>query len=82
VSPSSTPKARQAMCKALVAEFVATACLASTFLATAFSKAGFKTDDFPETMNYYCKAISLPMFPTLTAKQQEFVIATLRSILT
>jgi dTDP-4-amino-4,6-dideoxygalactose transaminase len=37
-------------------------------------KFGFKKGDFPISEKYYEKALSLPMFPTLTEKEQDFVI--------
>lgn len=42
---------------------------------------GFKAGDFPEAEDYYAGAISLPMFPDLTAKDQDFVIETLKKLL-
>jgi len=35
---------------------------------------GFKPGDFPRTENFYAQEISLPLFPGLTQKQQEYVI--------
>ncbi len=35
---------------------------------------GWKDGDFPYAEAYYKNCISLPMFPTLTAKEQDFVI--------
>lgn len=35
---------------------------------------GFKKGDFPESENYYSACLSLPMYPSLTAEEQEFVI--------
>lgn len=42
---------------------------------------GFKTGYCPEAELYFKEAISLPMFPTLVASQQEKVIDTLREAL-
>jgi dTDP-4-amino-4,6-dideoxygalactose transaminase len=42
---------------------------------------GFNPGDFPEAENYYENAISLPMFPGLSEKGQDYVIDTLRDIL-
>jgi len=39
-----------------------------------FSALGFCKGDFPESEDYYSKAISLPLFPTLTELQQRHVI--------
>ncbi|PKG43445.1 UDP-4-amino-4,6-dideoxy-N-acetyl-beta-L-altrosamine transaminase [Psychroflexus sp. MES1-P1E] len=38
---------------------------------------GWKEGDMPQAENYYKHCISLPMFPTLTAEEQEFVITTI-----
>ncbi|WP_242918157.1 UDP-4-amino-4,6-dideoxy-N-acetyl-beta-L-altrosamine transaminase [Pontibacter liquoris] len=35
---------------------------------------GFKKGDFPEAENYYSQCLSLPMYPSLTPEEQEFVI--------
>lgn len=35
---------------------------------------GFKLGDFPIAEDYYKKALSIPMFPTLTNEEQDFVI--------
>lgn len=42
---------------------------------------GFKPGDFPEAERYYTEAISLPLYPTMTAAQQDLVIAALRESL-
>ncbi|WP_201590283.1 UDP-4-amino-4,6-dideoxy-N-acetyl-beta-L-altrosamine transaminase [Psychrobacter pulmonis] len=44
-------------------------------------KFGFKEGDFPHTEQYYREAISLPMYPTLTHQDQDYVIQNLRTIL-
>ncbi|RAU82971.1 UDP-4-amino-4,6-dideoxy-N-acetyl-beta-L-altrosamine transaminase [Pontibacter arcticus] len=36
---------------------------------------GYKKGDFPEAELYYSQCLSLPMYPTLTSEEQEFVIA-------
>ena len=38
---------------------------------------GWKENDFPFVEAYYSKCISLPMFPTLTVEEQEYVISTI-----
>ncbi|MBQ0265670.1 MULTISPECIES: UDP-4-amino-4,6-dideoxy-N-acetyl-beta-L-altrosamine transaminase [Morganellaceae] len=38
---------------------------------------GFKQGDFPEAERYYAEAISIPMYPTMTAAQQQEVVAVL-----
>jgi len=42
---------------------------------------GFEGGQFPEAEAYYAEAISLPMYPTLTAEQQERVIAAVKEAL-
>jgi UDP-4-amino-4,6-dideoxy-N-acetyl-beta-L-altrosamine transaminase len=42
-----------------------------------YARLGFKPNDFPEAERYYREAISLPMFPMLTAEQQRTVIGAL-----
>lgn len=44
-----------------------------------YEKMGFKPVDFPEAERYYAEAISLPMYPELTERDQWTVIETLRS---
>jgi UDP-4-amino-4,6-dideoxy-N-acetyl-beta-L-altrosamine transaminase len=39
-----------------------------------YARNGFKAADFPEAERYYAEAISLPMYPALTAEQQEEVV--------
>ncbi len=43
---------------------------------------GFAVGNYPEAENYYAEAISLPMYPTLTNKQQDLVVVELRRALT
>lgn len=40
---------------------------------------GWKEGDMPDAENYYKHCISLPMYPTLTEEEQQFVIATILS---
>lgn len=42
---------------------------------------GFKWGDFPEAEKYYRTAISLPIYPSMTQRQQKYVISCLESIL-
>lgn len=42
---------------------------------------GFQNGDFPESEQYYREAISIPMHPSLTDEEQDFVVATLRAAL-
>jgi dTDP-4-amino-4,6-dideoxygalactose transaminase len=46
-----------------------------------YENLGFKEGDFPEAEQFHREAISLPMYPTLTAEQQEHVIDGLRKVL-
>lgn len=40
---------------------------------------GWTDGDMPSAENYYAKCLSLPMYPTLTDEEQEFVIKTIYS---
>ena len=42
---------------------------------------GYKLGDFPNAEAYYEQCLSLPMFPSLTNEQQEYVIETILSFL-
>lgn len=46
-----------------------------------YQQMGFGNGDFPEAERYYSEAISLPMFPTLTEAEQDFVISELNEAL-
>ena len=46
-----------------------------------FQRMGFKMGDYPEAERYYAEAISLPMYQTLTYKQQDRVVEVLREVL-
>ena len=39
-----------------------------------YERMGFKTEEFPEAELYYAEAITLPIFPGLTAEQQNNVV--------
>ena len=39
-----------------------------------YREKGWKEGDMPNAENYYKNCISLPMYPTLTVKEQDFVI--------
>ena len=43
-----------------------------------YRKMGFKDGDFPQAEQYYREAISIPMHPSLTDAEQDFVIDVLR----
>ena len=42
---------------------------------------GFNYRDYPNSYEYYEKAISIPMFPNLSEQNQLFVVNTLKEIL-
>lgn len=42
-----------------------------------YQQLGFKPDDFPEAMNYYREAISLPMYPNLSEIEQMEIVSAL-----
>lgn len=42
-----------------------------------YKKFRWKEGDFPNAENYYKRCLSLPMYPTLTNEEQEFVIETI-----
>lgn len=43
-----------------------------------YQKMGFRYGDFPEAEKYYSEAISIPLFPTLTNTEQDFVVESLK----
>jgi UDP-4-amino-4,6-dideoxy-N-acetyl-beta-L-altrosamine transaminase len=45
-----------------------------------YQKLGFGWGDCPNSENYYKRAISLPIFPTLTENEQSFVIETVKKL--
>jgi len=42
-----------------------------------YQQQGYKQGDFANAENYYSRCLSLPMYPTLTAKEQSYVIASI-----
>jgi dTDP-4-amino-4,6-dideoxygalactose transaminase len=44
-----------------------------------YRQLGWKEGDMPDAETYYKHCISLPMYPTLTDEEQQFVIATILS---
>ena len=42
---------------------------------------GYKKGDFPVAEKYYSRCLSLPVYPTLTKTQQDFVIKTIKKII-
>lgn len=47
-----------------------------------YRRLGFAPGDFPAAERYYRRALSLPLYPTLTEEQQQRVVAVLRAALT
>ena len=45
-----------------------------------YQKLGFARGDFPNSEDYYRRAISLPIFPTLSEDEQTFVIETVKTL--
>lgn len=50
-----------------------------THLMPYYRQLGWKKGDFPIAEHYYDECLSLPMYPGLTADEQEFVIAAIKS---
>ena len=46
-----------------------------------YRKRGFKEGDFPEAEKYGCNAISLPLFPGLSTKDQDRVVRAVTNVL-
>ena len=46
-----------------------------------YQNMGFEVGDFPEAELYYCEAISLPMYPTMTEAQQDEVVHVLQKVI-
>lgn len=52
-----------------------------THLMPYYKQQGWKKGDFPLAEQYYEQCLSLPMYPTLTAQEQSFVIETIQHFL-
>jgi UDP-4-amino-4,6-dideoxy-N-acetyl-beta-L-altrosamine transaminase len=46
-----------------------------------YERLGFRAGDFPNSEQYYARSFTLPIFPTLTEREQKFVIETLADAL-
>lgn len=46
-----------------------------------YQRMGFRPGDFPEAERHYREAISIPMHPSLTDDEQDFVVSTLKAAL-
>lgn len=44
-----------------------------------YKRQGFKMEDYPNAADYYAHCISLPMYPSLTDEEQNFVIEQVKS---
>ncbi|MCY0093038.1 UDP-4-amino-4,6-dideoxy-N-acetyl-beta-L-altrosamine transaminase [Hoeflea ulvae] len=47
-----------------------------------YQRLGFSAGDFPAAEDYYTRAISIPLFPTMTEDQQDYIVSRLRGLLT
>jgi dTDP-4-amino-4,6-dideoxygalactose transaminase len=43
-----------------------------------YRQMGFQPGDFPEAEQYYREAISIPMHPTLTTGEQDYVVSSIK----
>lgn len=46
-----------------------------------YERMGFKLGDFPQAERYYTEAISIPMYPTMTEADQDYVVNALQEAL-
>jgi UDP-4-amino-4,6-dideoxy-N-acetyl-beta-L-altrosamine transaminase len=46
-----------------------------------YRRLGFSCGQFPEAEKYYEEAITLPLYPSMTEKEQDYVVSTLREVL-
>lgn len=46
-----------------------------------YQQLGFHADDFPAALAYYRAALTLPLFPSLTEQQQDYICQTLSDVL-
>jgi UDP-4-amino-4,6-dideoxy-N-acetyl-beta-L-altrosamine transaminase len=47
-----------------------------------YKKLGFDEKDYPNALEYYKKAISIPLYPKLKEKEQSFVVDAIKDVLT
>ncbi len=52
-----------------------------THLMPYYKNLGWKEGDMPDAEAYYKHCLSLPMYPTLTNEEQDFVIGKIKSFL-
>ena len=46
-----------------------------------YRKLGFKKGNFPKSENFYQNALTLPLFPSMTADEQDRVVQALNEVL-
>ncbi len=46
-----------------------------------YQNLGFRKGDFPEAEKYYQSALTLPLFPTMTESEQDYIVKTLLEVL-
>ena len=46
-----------------------------------YKKKGYKENDYPNAMNYYNQALTLPLYYDLNFKQQKYIIDTLNKLI-
>ena len=46
-----------------------------------YCKLGFKESDFPNTVAYYDRAISIPLFSTMSIDQQKYIVKSIKNVL-
>jgi dTDP-4-amino-4,6-dideoxygalactose transaminase len=46
-----------------------------------YQSLGLKNGDFPEAEKYYNECLSLPMYPSLTDDEQEYVINSVKEFI-
>lgn len=51
-----------------------------TYMSAYTSRFGFKNGDFPNAEKHFARLISLPLYPTLTEEQSDYVIAAVKDI--
>ena len=45
-----------------------------------YQKLGFEKGQFMQAENYYDQALTIPLYPSLTDKDQRYIISTLKSL--
>lgn len=49
------------------------------FKHSFFQQKGIEADDFPNTMSFYQRCLSIPLYPTLSSDQQTLVVDTIKA---